>query len=303
MLLQGVICGTNTHSTKSRQAEDDKVLQQWKSKKQKRTIAADKESTQTPAESTTPTAEKQRNNTPINLTDNINIGQSGLLDVPHIRGLTSSNPFFADGIPEHLQCPPDLIGKYYHEIPPDSAADSAAKMQAISLEVMEKYNPNRRIADIWNQFIAAEKFYHDNSPVEGRKLSTSQGRADWTVQTFLDFPETVQISMGDSDMFNSMWMVELGISNANWNLWKLPDGREFRTRTGYRYEFTYTKDPDNPLSPSSTRSFSHSNPETATLIKVNLNETSDEELKRLSGWNFNINPYTTGAFSVEGNNK
>lgn len=28
---------------------------------------------------------------------------------------TSSNPLFADGVPEHLQCPPELIGDYFKE--------------------------------------------------------------------------------------------------------------------------------------------------------------------------------------------
>ena len=29
---------------------------------------------------------------------------------------TSINPFFADGVPKHLQCPPELIGKYIREV-------------------------------------------------------------------------------------------------------------------------------------------------------------------------------------------
>lgn len=255
------------------------------------------------AEVNKPNAEKSRTNTQIELTDDINTGLQSLPGVLHIRGFSSSNPYFADGVPKHLQCPPDLIGKYHHEVPAVSAADSAAKMQSICLEVMEKYNPNRPIADIWDQFIAAEKFYRDNSPVEGRKLTTSQGRGDWTVQFFLDFPEIVKVAIDDSNLFNGVWMVELGMSDPNWNLYELPDGREFRTRTGFRYEFTFMENPDNPSSPITTLGFSHSNPATAKLIEVNLYETSDEELEQLSGWNFNINPYTTGAFPIGGNNK
>ena len=263
-------------------------------KQQTEITAKDKEqAADASMERETSTTEKSTTDTTIERTVDNNIGLQTLPDVLHIRGLTSSNPFFVDGVPAHLQCPTDLIGKYYHEIPAEAAAEVAAKIQGISLEVMEKYNPNRPISDIWNQFIEAERFYHDNSPVEGRKLTTSQGRADWTVQTYLDFPEIVQIAIDDGEQFYDMCMVELGYFDANWNLHKLPDGREFRTKTGYRYEFTYTKEPDNPLSPVTTRGFSHSNPDTSILIRVNLNETSDEELERMSGWNYNINPFTT----------
>ena len=60
------------HSTahhKEQTAEDDKVLQHWKAKKHKRTIPAETESTQTPAENTTSTATKRTTDDEVTTTE------------------------------------------------------------------------------------------------------------------------------------------------------------------------------------------------------------------------------------------
>ena len=50
--------------------------------------------------------------------------------------MTSINPLFVNGVPEHLQCPPELIGKYMKEA---SEAD-ILKVKAIAQEVWENYS-------------------------------------------------------------------------------------------------------------------------------------------------------------------
>lgn len=42
----------------------------------------------------------------------------------------------------------------------------------------------------------------------------------------------------------------------------------------------------------------HNTTPDAELVEIHLDEVSDEELERLGGWNYNINPYTTGAYKL-----
>ncbi|MYG08678.1 hypothetical protein F4167_19105 [Candidatus Poribacteria bacterium] len=214
----------------------------------------------------------------------------GLTDVSSTRKTvqTSSNPLFADGVPEHLQCPENLIGVYARELP----TEELLKIYNIQLEVMANYNPNRRLAEVWPQFIEEERGYHANADPMQMMPGTSAGRLDWSVQIILDFPEVLVIAEEDPERFSDMRMVEIGEYSPDWNLHTLPDGREFRTATGYWYEFSLTS--EDGLT-GRTRGIGHSGRD-AQLVEINLNETSDEELKRLEGWNYNINPYTTGIY-------
>jgi len=66
----------------------------------------------------------------------------------------------------------------------------------------------------------------------------------------------------------------------NWNLVIFEDGREFRMRRNTRYEF-------------GTLGIGLAHPERSPLIVVEDTFTvSDEELERIGGWNYNINPFT-----------
>jgi len=214
----------------------------------------------------------------------------GFADVSstRINVQTSSNPLFADGVPEHLQCPEHLIGVYARGL----RREEHLKIYNIQLEVMANYNPNRPLAEVWPQFIEAERGYHANADPMQMMPGTSAGRLDWSVQMILDFPEVLVIVEEDPERYSDMRMVGIGEYSPDWNLHILPDGRPFRTATGYWYEFSLTS--EDGLA-GRTRGIGHSG-RNAQLVEINLNETSDEELKRLEGWNYNINPYTTGIY-------
>ena len=233
----------------------------------------------------TPYVSGDPNTRPIQATDVIDMAE-----VSQTRETvqTSSNPLFAEGVPEHLQCPEELIGVYARGLP----REELLKIYNIQLEVMANYNPNRSLTEVWPQFIEAERGYHANADPMQKMPGTSAGRLDWSVQIILDFPEVLVVAEEDPERYSDMRMVEIGEYSPDWNLHTLPDGREFRTATGYWYEFSLTS--VDGLS-GRTRGIGHSGRD-AQLVEVNLNETSDEELKRLEGWNYNINPYTTGIY-------
>ena len=185
------------------------------------------------------------------------------------------------------------------------------KIQAIVLEVLEKYNPQRPIVDIWDPFLEAEKFYHANNVLteyisfngEPPKLITfnysgyATDRIDWLVQHVLDYPEIIILMEEDGERFSDTLMVAIGRMSPDWNVVTLPDGRTFREKPGYFYEFTYSEMEQEfpPIGTIHTRRTGHSGTD-ATLIQINLNETSDEELKALNGWDYHINPYTQEVY-------
>ena len=75
---------------------------------------------------------------------------------------TSSNPLFKDGVPEHLQCPKDLVGVYFKEV----SSETIQQVQRIGIEILERWNPNRPLTEVWPAFIEVEKWYHDNAAPE-----------------------------------------------------------------------------------------------------------------------------------------
>ena len=204
---------------------------------------------------------------------------------------TSLNPFFANGVPEHLQCPEELVGRYAGDL----STDEKFKIYQIYQEVVEKYNPNRPLSEVWPQFIEAETYYHANAEPDNAIPGIAAGRSDWGVQTILDYPEIVLLEVEDAERFSDICMVATGRWDPDWNLHILPDGREFRTDTGYYYEFFFSH--GEGLGVTTIR-IGHSG-RNAQLVKVDLDKTLDEELERLSGWDYNINPYTTGIYQSE----
>ena len=90
----------------------------------------------------------------------------------HVSGSTSSNPLFADGVPEHLQCPEELVGFYTTEV----SVENLRKIGEIANEVVEKYNPNRPLPDVWPQFIEAEIYYHANADPAKKGLGVAANR-------------------------------------------------------------------------------------------------------------------------------
>ena len=216
------------------------------------------------------------------------------------RGQTSSNPYFADGVPEHLKCPEKWIGVYRWATSDWEAA--VDKMRQIAYEVMEKYNPNRPIHEVWARFIDDELFYQANAdippldpdrPADGAAPERTEAvdRIDWFIQHALDYPEVLELKRADNDFstYWNAWRMELGFDKPDWNVVELLDGRKFRERSGYRYKFTFT-DGDQTFTSTSQ----HSGPSDAPLVEINLNETSDEELEAL-GIDYSIIPYRQGG--------
>ena len=213
---------------------------------------------------------------------------------------TSSNPLFSDGVPEHLQCPLELIGVYSNE----DKEKLRSKVMPIYHEIMEKWNPNRLITDLWYPMIEAEKWYRDNADPDKAEILTGQGRVDWLVQLWLDFPEMIVLSKEDPVRFSDKVRVDMGDWSPDWNAFTLPDGsgRVFRMDYDKRYEFTWSNYTEKEDGSFTSNTFTHKtglSGENGELVKINLDEVSDEDLERLGGWNFNINPYTTGTYKLE----
>ena len=218
---------------------------------------------------------------------------------------TSSNPLFADGVPEHLQCPPEFIGVYLNE----DKEKVLPKILPIYQEIKEKWNPDRPLSEVWNPMIEAEKWYRENADPEKAELFGAAGRLDWLVQQWLDFPEICVLLDTDRPRASDMLRVDIGLFSPDWNAVTLPDnsGRIFRRSYDKKHVFTWSADPPRTLEDGTTISYegpwtytagpSNGDPN-AEVIEINLDEVSDEDLERLGGWNFNINPYTTGAYKL-----
>ena len=214
---------------------------------------------------------------------------------------TSSNPLFADGVPEHLQCPPELIEVYAAELDPETSN----RLHQIGREIMDNYNPNRPLTEVYPAFMAAEKWYHANADPDGAGISMGANRMDWQHQLALDFPEILVLSGEDVDRAFNMRRVELGHWSADFNVHTLSDGRKFRQDDDKKYVFTrsfYTETEDGFESSTSTHTSGPSNGDpNAEVIEINLDTITDAELEALQGWDYTINPYTTGAYKLGDN--
>ena len=212
------------------------------------------------------------------------------------RGQTSSNPYFKDGVPEHLKCPEKWIGVYVWASGEYSEVNQ--KTRQIYREVEGKYNPKRPIHEVWPRFIEDELFYQANAdipPLDPERSSDGAAperaeavdRIDWLIQNALDYPEVTELM--NTKTYSNAWRMELGFDKPGWNAVTLVDGRIFYERSDHRYEFTFT-DGDQTFTSTSQ----HSGGPNAPLVRINLNETSDEELEAL-GIDYSIIPYRRGG--------
>ncbi len=212
---------------------------------------------------------------------------------------TSSNPMFASGVPEHLQCPKQWIGKYGREIKTSRSELSRISRPRID-EILSKYNPERPLTEVWPLFIEAEKYYYTNADPELAHPGQGAGRLDWVYQNLLDFPEVFVLGNIDTERYVTMRQVAIGRWEPDLNLHILQDGREFRAKTGYNYEEIMERIEFNEkgdLFTGSSIKFGHSD-RNAEVVKIYLSDTSDEELEQLGGWNYNIDPYATGIYTL-----
>ena len=206
---------------------------------------------------------------------------------------------FASGVPEHLRCPEQWIGKYGREIK-TSRSELARIMRPRNDEILSKYNPERPLTEVWPLFIEAEKYYYANADPELAHPGQGAGRLDWVYQNLLDFPEVFVLGNIDTERYVTMRQVAIGRWEPDLNLHILQDGREFRAKTGYNYEEIMERTDVNGKGGFFTGSsikFGHSG-RNAQVVKIYLSDTSDEELEQLGGWNYNIDPYATGIYTL-----
>ena len=212
--------------------------------------------------------------------------------------VSSRIEYFADGtqVLEHLLIPDkwlDLHMEDFDALDPQELAEFEPHGRGVLEEVLANHNPNRPIGEIWDAYIDMEQTRKAKDEAAGKNW-LSGGNLGHQFSMVYNFPEIIQlqISFGiEGERFHDMYMVDMGVFDPDWNLHRLPDGREFRTETGYLYEFRLTAVSEAEIAIGTrTLRVGHSGVD-AQLVVINLNETSDEELERLGGWNYNYNLY------------
>ena len=208
---------------------------------------------------------------------------------------TSSPLPFKDDIPQYLQMPPEWENWYYMEAYEDPTRRAAyeQRLETIAKAVVQDYNPNRPLEEVWPLFIAAERQFMVDSPYDEQNSNIPAPggyRADWLYQQIWDFPEVFEVILSDKDNWIDVFHVELGFLEPDWNLFHLHDGREFRTKDKYKYEFVseYNVEQGN----YAIRYEFGLADRNAEHITVNLDTISPAEFQRIQGLDYNINPYT-----------
>ena len=206
--------------------------------------------------------------------------------------------YFADGtqVPEHLLIPEKWVNLHVADLKalgPQEVAEYRTHSGRIVEEVLANHNPNRPISEIWDTYIDMEWARKAEDEATGKNW-LSGGSLSHQFSKLYRFPEIAQLDMSsgiERHRFHDMYMVEMGAFDADWNLHILPDGREFRTETGYLYEFRLTAISEDETA-IGTRTFrvGHSGRD-AQLVVIDLSDTSDEELERIGGWNYNNHLY------------
>ncbi len=230
---------------------------------------------------------------------------------PNKAGQLSTNPFLMNEIPEHLKMPPEWYNFHYMEAYDDEESKEKfeKRLKTIIEEVIENYNPKRPIEDVWPTFIEAEKRYNAESPYSHLNPGVpglGGYRGDWLYKQVWDFPEVFEIILyeepeidGSAGMWLDVYQIETGLLGPDWNRFNLPDGRVFRAKHGYKYQFNLRYDKERGVHRSSV-SFCRSDGSTAKLVVIDLDTISDEELELLSGRDYNINPYTGKPIAYPG---
>ncbi len=96
------------------------------------------------------------------------------------------------------------------------------------------------------------------------------------------------------DNFVSAFSIAMGDRSIDHNEVQLLDGRTFRMRYNHKYVFRYNYLEGVPVTLRDETASTPGEPRPEVVIDV-LN-TSDAELERLSGWDFRINPITMQPF-------
>ncbi len=215
-----------------------------------------------------------------------------------------------DDIPEHLKLPPEWIDGVYRDIeppPPDDTLTDEIRRSIgeIIQEVVRNYNPKRSYADIWDQFIEYEKMYRAYAEYElgytPQNASMTCNRVDWLYEQVWAFPEFMELGNtadtppppGEESRFLTAYDIAMGIDHTGWNHITLKDGRDFYIKGETRYEFVYQGVTEAGDEWKNVTGFSRTRvTESTPVITIDVYNTSDEELKRLMGWDYRVNPIT-----------
>lgn len=203
--------------------------------------------------------------------------------------------YFADGtpVPDHLLIPNKWLDLHVEDFDPQEWTEFGEHGRRIIEEVLANHNLNRPIGDIWDAYINMQRVRKAEDEAAGKNW-LSGGSIGHQFSMVYNFPEIVQLELSsgiEGERFHDMYMVDMGVFDPDWNLHRLPDGRPFRTESGYLYEFHLSAvDKEDIATNSRTFRVGHSGPN-AQLVVVDLSETSDAELERLGGWNYNYHLY------------
>ncbi len=206
-----------------------------------------------------------------------------------------------EDIPERYQLPKEWRNVYAYEAgkerqtnPDIPLTEMQEFLYQVTVYVVENHNPGRPIAEVWPAFMEAEFIYNSLAEQDLGFFPGEYGgsRVEWDYEQVWGFPEVYELVLNHikegskpNPLTYLVYQIELGLDSPNWNVIPLPDGRSFRTRRNYYYEFRY---------PGGGYSCNFVSKEKAERVVVvdNIFETSDEELERISGWDYNINPFT-----------
>ena len=220
--------------------------------------------------------------------------------------------------PEHLKFLPEWIDGVYRGIeppPPDDQFTDETKIRigTILLEIVDEHNPKRPYAEIWDQFIEYEKMYRAYAEWElgYTPLATiGSNRMDWMYEQTWAFPEFMELGIstrappvpyGEENRFIAAYEVAMGKRDTGWNKITLKDGRDFFIKGKSRYKFFYSGVTEDGDEWDNTTGFARvpSSGDYPT-VRIDVLNTSDEDLKAQMGWDYTINPITLRPLVHEG---
>ncbi len=212
--------------------------------------------------------------------------------------------------PEHLKLQPEWIDGVYRGLEPPPANDQFGqyagefreRLSDIVSEIVSEHNPKRPYAEIWDQFIEYEKMYRAYAEWElgyTPVASMAASRIDWQYEQIWAFPEITEWhllsdqSYGEENRLETAYDVAMGYLDQGWNKVTLKDGRDFFIKGNTRYEFVYSGVTEGGNEWKNTTRFARIPSTTdAPTVRIDVYNTSDEELETLMGWDYTINPIT-----------
>ena len=215
-----------------------------------------------------------------------------------------------EDIPEHLIFLPEWMDGVYRDVEPPPPGgglpdETLKRIANILLEIVREHNPKRPYAEIWDQFIENEKMYRAYAEWElgytPVRALTAQ-RLDWIYEQTWAFPEFVELAIstttppvphGEENPFSTAVDVAMGYMEPDWNKITLEDGRDFFIKGNTRYEFVYSGITEDGNEWERVTGFSRVRLTDSTpVVRIDVTNTSDADLKAMMGWDYTINPLT-----------